>query len=135
MLQGFTLPWLVRMLKLEGSGGSGPTVQEQRRLDDEMRAAAVSHLTTSGLTRRDGSSFDPELVARVGARMTQPPDDDMTAYAHDVLELRLALIGAMRARLNDLSRDGTFSTAALRHALAELDADQLSLELRLDDDF
>ena len=51
-----------------------------------------------------------------------------------MLELRLALIGAMRVRLNALSRDGTFSTAALRHALAELDADQLSLELRLDDD-
>lgn len=135
MLQGFTLPWLVRMLKLEGSGGSGPTVQEQRRLDDEMRTAAASRLTTGGLTRRDGSAFDSGLVDRVGSRLTQPPDDDMTAYAHDVLELRLALIGAMRARLNDLSRDGTFSTAALRHALAELDADQLSLELRLDDDF
>ena len=135
MLQGFTLPWLVRMLKLEGSGGSGPSAEEQRRLDDEMRTAAASRLTAGGLTRRDGSAFDSELVDRVGSRMTQPPDDDMTAYAHDVLELRLALIGAMRVRLNDLSRDGTFSTAALRHALAELDADQLSLELRLDDDF
>ena len=135
MLQGFTLPWLVRMLKLEGSGGSGPTVEEQRRLDEEMRAAAAFRLTAGGLTRRDGSEFDSELVDRVGSRLSQPPDDDMTAYAHDVLELRLALIGAMRVRLNDLSRDGTFSTAALRHALAELDADQLSLELRLDDDF
>ncbi len=74
-------------------------------------------------------------MRRVGARLTTPPDDEMTAYAHDVLELRLALIDVMRARLNDLSRDGTFSTAALRHALAELDADQLSLQLRLDDDF
>ena len=31
------------------------------------------------------------------------------------------------------SRDGRYSTAALRHALAELDADELSLELRIDD--
>jgi len=135
MLQGFTLPWLVRMLKLEGSGGSGPSAEEQRRLDEEMRSAAASRLTAGGLTRRDGSPFDSGLVDRVGSRMTEPPDDDMTAFAHDLLELRLALIGAMRVRLNDLSRDGTFSTAALRHALAELDADQLSLELRLDDDF
>ena len=66
--------------------------------------------------------------------MTQPPDDDMTAYGHEVLELRLAMIAAMRVRLNALSSRGTFSTAALRHALAELDADQLSLQLRLDDE-
>ncbi|MFJ4159205.1 hypothetical protein [Microbacterium testaceum] len=51
----------------------------------------------------------------------------------DLLELRLASIEAMRKRLGELSRDGRFSTAALRHALAELDADQLSLELRIDD--
>jgi CPA1 family monovalent cation:H+ antiporter len=135
VLQGFTLPWLVRLLALEGSGGGGPTAPEQRRLDDEMRAAAASSLTSGALTRRDGSAFSAHLVETVGARLTSPPDDETTSYAHDVLELRLALIDVMRMRLNDLSRDGTFSTAALRHALAELDADQLSLQLRLDDDF
>ena len=135
VLQGFTLPWLVRLLGLEGSGGGGPTAPEQRRLDDEMRAAAASSLTSGALTRRDGSAFSAQLVETVGARLTSPPDDETTSYAHDVLELRLALIDVMRMRLNDLSRDGTFSTAALRHALAELDADQLSLQLRLDDDF
>jgi monovalent cation/hydrogen antiporter len=134
MLQGFTLPWLVRLLGLEGSGGSGPTAEEQRRLDGEMRTAAAGRLTDGHLARRDGSAFSSELVDRVGARLTRPPDDEVTAHTRDVLELRLALVGAMRVRLNGLSRDGTFSTAALRHALAELDADQLSLELRLDDE-
>lgn len=135
MLQGFTLPWLVRALRIEDSASAGPTAEEQRRIDEEMRVAAAAHLTTGDLTKRDGRAFDPALVERVGSRLTQPPDDDVTSLAHDMLELRLAMIGAMRVRLNDLSRDGTFSTAALRHALAELDADQLSLELRLDDDF
>ena len=134
MLQGFTLPLLVRMLALEGSGGAGPSAEEQRRLDEEMRAAAAASLTDETLTRRDGSAFSPQLISAAGSRLTQPPDDERTLHAHDLLELRLALIGAMRARLNVLSRDGTFSTAALRHALAELDADQLSLELRLDDE-
>ncbi|HYI50416.1 MAG TPA: sodium:proton antiporter [Microbacterium sp.] len=134
MLQGFTLPMLVRLLRLEGSGGGGPTAQEQRRLDDEMRRAAASSLTEGSLTTRDGAAFSPELIEVVGSRLTQPPDDDTTAFAHDVLELRLALIAVMRVRLNSVARDGTFSTAALRHALAELDADQLSLELRLGDD-
>ncbi|SFR90271.1 monovalent cation:H+ antiporter, CPA1 family [Microbacterium sp. cf046] len=134
MLQGFTLPWVVRWLGLEGSGGSGPSAEEQKRLDEEMRMAAASSLTGGALTRRDGTAFSSEMVDVVGSRMTQPPDDDMTAYGHEMLELRLAMIGVMRVRLNALSRDGAFSTAALRHALAELDADQLSLELRLDDE-
>ena len=38
----------------------------------------------------------------------------------------------MRRELTLISHDGRYSTAALRHALAELDADQLSLELRID---
>jgi CPA1 family monovalent cation:H+ antiporter len=134
MLQGFSLPWLVRLLKLEGSGRTGPTPEEQRRLDDEMRVAAASSITAGTLARRDGSAFPMDMLERVGTRMTQPPDDDTSAYAHDVLELRLALIGVMRERLNAVSREGVFSTAALRHALAELDADELSLRLRLDDD-
>ncbi len=134
MLQGFSLPWVVRLLKLQGTGGSGPTPEEQRRLDDEMREAAASALSAGLVRRRNGSAFDTHLLEVVGTRMTQPPDDDMTARARDVLELRLSLIAAMRGRLNELSRGGAFSTPALRHALAELDADQLSLELRLDDD-
>ena len=133
MLQGFTLPWLVRLLQLEGSGRTGPSAEEQRRLADEMRAAAASSLDAGRLARRDGSAFAPELLQSAGSRLTRPPDDDTSARARDVLELRLALIGTMRTRLNALSRDGAFSTAALRHALAELDADQLSLELRLYD--
>lgn len=134
LVQGFSLPWLVRLLKLQGSGGSGPTPDEQGRLDDQMRAAAASTLTTGELARRDGSTFPAALIERVGARMTQPPDDERTPSARDALELRLALIAVMRRRLIELSRDGAFSTASLRHALAELDADQLSLELRLDED-
>ncbi|GEB96385.1 hypothetical protein GCM10009724_26400 [Microbacterium lacticum] len=67
----------------------------------------------------------------MGMRYTTPPTEETTAFAQDMLELRLALIEAMRARLTTLSSGGAFSTRALRHTLAELDADQLSIELRL----
>ena len=85
------------------------------------------------LRRRDGKPFPEELIERVGSRLADPPDDDASTAARDALELRLVLIEAMRRRLNELSSGGEFSTPALRHALAELDADQLSLELRLGD--
>ena len=134
MLQGFTLPWLVRALRLERPGDDRLDRAEQSALDDELRDAAVGALSSPALSRRDGSPFDAELVAVVGNRMVDPPDDADGLPTRDLLELRLAMIEAMRARLNELSSGGEYSTPALRHALAELDADQLSLELRLDDE-
>ncbi|WP_127473779.1 cation:proton antiporter [Microbacterium sulfonylureivorans] len=133
MLQGFTLPWLVRMLRLQTSGDNQLDRAEQSALDDELREAAVAAIAHPKLRRRNGEPFPDELLGTVSARMYDPPDDDATTTARDFLELRLVLIEAMRRRLNELSSGGEFSTPALRHALAELDADQLSLELRLDD--
>ena len=132
LLQGSTLPWVVRMLGLDGEGDETVGREERLRLDQELRDAAAAALAEETLARRDGESFPPELIARVGDRYTRPPDDDTTALVRDALELRLVLIRAMRQRLTELSSGGAYSTAVLRHALAELDADELSLELRLD---
>ena len=134
MLQGFTLPWLVRALRFEHASDETLDRAEQESLAEELRNAAAARVTGSGLLRQDGTPFPPEFIDRIGARLFQPPDEEASASAQDVLQLRLALIDAMRARLNALSSGGAYSTAALRKALAELDADQLSLELRLDDD-
>ncbi|BAJ74067.1 NhaP-type Na+/H+ and K+/H+ antiporters [Microbacterium testaceum StLB037] len=134
VLQGVTLPAVVRAVGLGGEGGEGPSREEQRALDAELRDAAVSALQSGSLTRRDGGSFPADIVERAGSRLTEPPDEEATARVRDLLQLRLASIEVMRDRLNDLANDGRYSTAALRHALAELDADQISLELRIDDE-
>lgn len=133
VLQGLTLGPVVRAVGLTGEGGEGPSREEQQALDLELREAAVSAVASGALTRRNGDAFSPELVERAGALVVRPPDEAATERVRDLLELRLASIEAMRHRLGALSRDGRYSTAALRHALAELDADQLSLELRIDD--
>jgi monovalent cation/hydrogen antiporter len=132
LLQGLTLPWLVRMLGLQGSGGEGPDRDEQQSLDAELRAAAAAAVRAGSVMRRDGRPFSDGLVERLGERLTQPPDEDASARTRDILELRLQLIEVMRDRLEELSRDGRFSTATLRHSLAELDADEISVGLRLD---
>ncbi|MET0735753.1 MAG: sodium:proton antiporter [Microbacterium sp.] len=133
VIQGFTLPWLVRMLRLSGDDEDLLAREDQRRIDEELRDAAGAALSGPGLARRDGTPFPDGLAERVGSRFTEPPDDETTAIGRDLLELRLAMIEAMRKKLIELSSGGTYSTAALRHALAELDADELSLQLRLDD--
>ncbi|MFG6402249.1 cation:proton antiporter [Microbacterium sp. P04] len=132
LLQGLTLPALVRILGLHRSSHEGPNAAEQQELSNELRTAAGEAVASGHLSHRDGKPFPETMVRLVGARMTEAPDDETDARTHDMLELRLAIIGVMRERLNELTRDGRYSTAALRHALAELDADQLSLELRVD---
>jgi len=132
-IQGFTLPWLVKALRFPVSEGDDSLQLEIGRLDDELRLAAASALRDPKLTRRDGTPFSPELMAR-NARVMEPRDDSVGALANEMMELRLVSIEAMREQLNAISHGGAYSTAALRHALAELDADQLSVELRLGDD-
>ncbi|WP_447944045.1 cation:proton antiporter domain-containing protein [Microbacterium aurum] len=134
MLQGFTLPWVVRKLRLSDPAEASDS-DERERLDDELRTAAASAVATgTHLARRGGKPFDPELLQRMGLRYAEPPSEDWSAHARELLELQLAVIEVMRTRLIEVSTGGTFSTAALRHRMAELDADQLSLELRLRDD-
>ena len=130
LVQGFTLPAFARLLRLPPESDD-LTREEQDRIDDELRAAATDALRRPDLHRRDGTPFPAELIQRVGSRLTEPPDDDESLAHRDGLELRLALIQAMRVRLVSLGRSG-IGSSALRHALAELDADELSLRLRLD---
>ena len=73
------------------------------------------------------------MAANVGTRMTEPRDEVLTGRMREILELRIVIIEAMRDRLVEISTHGGYSTSTLRRALAELDADQISLELRLDD--
>ncbi|MGC0368634.1 cation:proton antiporter [Microbacterium sp. SLBN-111] len=132
LIQGLTLSLVVRSVGLSEGAGEGPTREEQHALDTELRTASVAALTAGKLTRRNGEPFPADLLEQAGARLARPTDDDLTARARDLLEFRLASVDAMRRELNRISHDGRYSTAALRHALAELDADQLSLELRID---
>lgn len=133
-IQGLSLSWVVRILGLRSAGGEGPTHEEQQALADELRTAAQKAVAADELVRPDGAAFPDGLVRGVGERLAEAPSDEDGTRSRTFIELRLAMIDVMRRRLTELSRDGRFSTAALRRALAELDADQLSLELRLDED-
>lgn len=131
MLQGFTLPWLVGRLGLNRTVVRSVNRAQHKRLEAEMQKAAAAALKDPTLAHRDGTPFSPQLLAHAGMRYTQPPEASATANARDALELQLALIERMRARVLALGRGGTFSTRTLRRAQAELDANQMSLELRL----
>ncbi|MFT4305390.1 MAG: sodium:proton antiporter [Microbacterium sp.] len=132
LVQGFTLVPLVRLLGIRDpdAGETGDDDQAEQ-LQDELRAAASAALRDPGLRRRDGTAFDPGLVRRAGERFVEPPDEAATASAQEFLRLRLALIEAQRRRLVEVTASGRYRTSLLRRTLAELDADQISLELKI----
>lgn len=135
MIQGFTLPLLIRLIGPDAVQAPGADPQERSQLTADLHNASTEALQTGRLRRPDGGPFPPGMLVHVEAQMTAPPsDDDDSPSVRDRLELRWAMLAAMRTRLDDLSRGGTYSTAVLRHALAELDAEQLSLQLRLEGD-
>ncbi|WEG09151.1 sodium:proton antiporter [Microbacterium horticulturae] len=134
MMQGFTLPWVVRILGLANTGEESPLAGEKARLDAALRAASAQALSSTELRKHDGAPFTPQLTERLRDQMSAPPSDDRSAVAREMLELRLISITAMRRSLADLSHGGSYSSATLRHALAELDADEMSLRLRLEDE-
>ncbi len=135
MVQGSTLGGLVRLLGL-----TGRDVEADQASARELRFALLTQvndrLARDELTRVDGSAFDPETLAwarRFLSTITVDPKD-RESEGEDLRtvrgELRLAVIELQRAELLRLRDLGTYPSAVLEETLSQLDADQLSLELR-----
>lgn len=168
LIQGGTLPWLVRWLAPERDPGAGAA--ERRELRGVLRRAAMTELAESDdpalravaermrsawqLSNDEGddtvgdeadaspsdaspsgaSSSDASLpgaslpdasrAAAVGAARVPQVDPEQVRL------LRLRMIRAERDALLDARDEGRFSAAALSAALEDLDAEQISIELK-----
>jgi CPA1 family monovalent cation:H+ antiporter len=71
------------------------------------------------------------MLARMQRRAQVRTDDEDGSMLRTAGELRLVVIDAQRRQLGALARGGEYSSAELRRALNELDAEQLSLQVRL----
>ncbi|KAA1424726.1 sodium:proton antiporter [Mumia zhuanghuii] len=134
LVQGGTLPWVVRVLGLahddEGEAA------EAAQLRAELNRAAVALLEKPDLRASDGTPYDAEVLRLATERMRREIDreeedstETATVRAH-MLELRLRTLEAERRALLRARSLGTYSSAALSEALRMLDADQISLELK-----
>lgn len=131
LVQGLTLPALVRILRIPAAADGTIEHQERSALEAEMRAAAIDRLADPTLTTDAGGRFDPAAVQAARSRLGTTPDEDAGALAR---ELQLVVIATMRARLLELSSEGAYSSEALRETQRRLDAQQVSLELQREDD-
>ncbi|MFC7245080.1 hypothetical protein ACFQO7_21605 [Catellatospora aurea] len=134
LVQGGTLPWLVRRLSLGDAPSSTATdVPALRRTGQE---AARAMLDDAALARPDGGGYDPEVLARVRADVVRDDttqDLDALATARRIRqyrELRLRVIERQRSALLTARATGRYDSRVLEKVLDTLDAEQLMVELR-----
>lgn len=117
LIQGGTLPWIVRLVKPAGV---------------DREAARAEHAELLGILRRvadDVVREHREARAAVDGgpgRVDGDPGTDRELHR----ALRLEIIREQREALLTARDDGTFSASVLTGVLETLDADQISIELR-----
>ncbi|MEJ2887216.1 cation:proton antiporter [Actinomycetospora aeridis] len=120
LLQGGTLALLVR--RVRPAPPEVPSAAEEEALRDR--------LTTANLAVLDRHADEPEIAAfreRLADRDGRP---DPATASDNRIRVRLEMIEAQRAALLAARDEGRFTSAALTAALENLDAEQISLELR-----
>ncbi|MBW9207821.1 cation:proton antiporter [Mumia sp. zg.B17] len=142
LVQGGTLPWVVRALGLAGQASDDGS--ERRALFGELAKAADDRLASPDLRRPDGSPYDEDVMEHarslVTIRLSEDEEavEDSSRIVAQYHELRLLIVAAEREALLRARALGTYSSATLSEALNVLDAEQINTELRagpmLDDD-
>ncbi len=135
LVQGGTLPWVVRRLGLTDRPGDDGA--ERAALTAELRQAALRRLD-DGPRRRDGTPFPNAVVE--GARRelatidAAGTDDEDASTRADLQHLLLVLLDAQRDELLRLRDLGTYSSKALDQALVRVDAAQIGVQMRAAED-
>lgn len=126
VLQGLTLPPLIRALGLAGAAGPNCEEREARRI---VMQAAVSHLDEA--RGRDNREFAPlyeDLTQHYQQRLSSlgPPDSQVedTGENHRQLELSLEALRVERQTLIRLRDEGRINDEVLRRIERELDLNE-----------
>lgn len=144
LIQGGTLPWFVRWLLPAPEPGDGTA--EARELRRVLRAAAMAELRTSAdpalravaermrtawqVSNEEGANEAADAEDAEEDAAEERSADLPTVDPEQVRQLRLRMIRAERDALLDARDEGRFGAAALSAALADLDAEQISIELK-----
>ena len=133
-LQGFTLPALVRVLRVQGP--------DQR--EDALNQASLMQLATAaGVARLQELRTDndpPEVVAMLKRRTQERglaawerlgrPSAEAATPSERYAQLRLAMLEAERAKVLELRRGGEYAHEVLSDVLDRLDVEESMLDVR-----
>jgi CPA1 family monovalent cation:H+ antiporter len=136
-LQGFTLPALVRLLRLKG-----PDPHE-----DALNQASLMQLATAAGVQRlqelRSDSDPPEVVAMLKRRTQERglaawerlgrPSAEAATPSRRYAQLRLAMLDAERAKVLELRRGGAYAHEVLVGVLDRLDVEESMLDVSLEE--
>ncbi|MEC5181593.1 Na+/H+ antiporter [Arthrobacter sp. CG_A4] len=136
-LQGFTLPALVRLLRVQG-----PDPRE----DALNQASLMQQATAAGVERLQElrTASDPPEVMAMLKRRTQErglaawerlgrPSTEASTPSQRYAQLRLAMLDAERAKVLELRRGGEYAHEVLSEVLDRLDVEESMLEASLEE--
>jgi CPA1 family monovalent cation:H+ antiporter len=137
VIQGGTLPWLIRLLKVEGIDAQQDR-QELAQLLDILSGAGIEELDR--LVLESERPIDPDVVERARQssflrteaaweRVTYRPDPRHTPH-REFRELRLAIVAAEREKMLELRALGNYPSRILAEAQAMLDLEETRLARR-----
>ena len=123
VIQGLTMPSLIRLLGLCGAPSSHKEEQEARRV---LLREAVAHLSRRRVKKKDQSAMFSEIIAMYQKRLDSLPPDSEEASVGNVgySDRKAAMMDVLQVERNALIRlrdDGQISEEALRALQYELD--------------
>jgi len=140
LVQGGTLPWVIRMSGIRGSDGVADR-RELAELLDEMGAAGLAVLENPDFALPDGQEIDPDVVERVRndtllsaesawerARFGAGTEGIAKSPHQQYRSLRQEVLQAERAALLDARSTGSYPSRVLSRAQAMLDLEETRLE-------
>lgn len=139
LVQGGTLPWLVRVLGLSRDPYAD-LAAERLALHHELVAAVRTRLDKPDLRRPDGTEYSTAMLERArqreAATVADPdlPEEEAREASEqtraEFRDLRVEILETRRARLLRLRDEGAYSSQSLDQALRVLDAEQIGVEMR-----
>jgi hypothetical protein len=133
VVQGLSLPVLIRRLGVGGDGGADADEEVNARLVAARAALArIDELDAEDWTRPDTvarmRAFYEYRTRRFAARAGEIDDDGFEARTRNYQRMVHSVIAAQRDALVGLRRQGHLSNEALNRILRELDLEELRLE-------
>lgn len=137
VLQGFSLPWLVRRLALHGPD-PGQDALTQASMLQQTVAAGLERLRTAAVPEDP-----PEVLAMLQRRTEERglaawerlgrPETEIRTPSHRYAQLRVAMLDAERAKVLELRGTGAYPSEVVDEVLERLDIEESMLDAAMDD--
>lgn len=138
LLQGLTLPWVIRTVKVPGDDPDADR-EEYGELLTKLAQDALHHVDDPALTQPDGTAYAPPVLQRlrdeIAIRATAPGQSDVDAavdYREQYRRLRSELLRMERRTLLDARTVGAYSSRTINRAQEALDIEEARLTRLLD---